>query len=256
VALFDFLKGFFAPSDNKDGQSITDDFFRLFKYRFKNGRLLIEAMTHRSYIRANGNSIPSNERLEYLGDSVLGLLIAEHLFKTCPDYAEGDLTKTKAMLVNENTLSMLGQKSGLSQFIFLSDDEEKAGGRSRSSIVSDVMEATIGAIYLDGGLPEARKFIKRTIIANISEILADEDQYNYKGELLEYLQGRGDKTPYYEVLSEKGPDHEKLFEVAVYANGEIAGVGIGSSKKEAEQRAAAKALANLKNRESEEPEGQ
>lgn len=206
-------------------------------------------MTHRSYVRINSDDIPSNERLEFLGDSVLGLLIADYLFKTYPDYSEGDLTKTKAMLVNETTLSMVGRETGLNNFIYLSEDEEKSGGRERNSIVSDAMEAVIGAIYLDGGLMPARSFIRRTILSYIGDVMADAEQYNYKGELLEYLQARGNRTPHYEVISESGPDHEKTFKVAVRTNGVITGTGSGLSKKEAEQRAAARALKELRKQE-------
>ncbi|HHI03860.1 MAG TPA: ribonuclease III [candidate division Zixibacteria bacterium] len=243
MGLFDSLRRLFSNKDEFIENKLNDQFCNRLGYRFKDPGLLIEALTHRSYIRNNGADISSNERLEFLGDSILGLLVAEYLFKTCPGDAEGDMTKTKAMLVNENTLSKAGQSCGLNQLIFLSDDEEKSGGRQRNSIVSDAMEATIGAIYLDGGLKAARAFILQTIITHMEEALADEDQYNYKGELLELLQGRGEKTPYYEVISEKGPDHAKTFEVAVHAGGDVTGIGSGPSKKEAEQKAAAKALA-------------
>ena len=246
----DFLKQLFSNKNKQAEKKLNDQFYNKLGYRFKNPGLLIEALTHRSYIRSNGSDIPSNERLEFLGDSILGLLVAEYLFKTCPGDAEGDMTKTKAMLVNENTLSKAGQNCGLNQFIFLSDDEEKSGGRQRSSIVSDAMEATIGAIYLDGGLRAARIFILRTIITHMEEALSDEDQYNYKGDLLELLQGKGERTPYYEVTSEKGPDHAKTFEVAVYAGGGVTGIGTGPSKKEAEQKAAAQALAQFEKMEN------
>jgi ribonuclease-3 len=115
-----------------------------------------------------------------------------------------------------------------------------------SSIVSDALEATIGAIYLDGGLNEAQSFIMRTVISHIGDVLADADQYNYKGDLLELMQGKGEKIPYYEVISETGPDHSKIFEVAVHAGAEVTATGTGASKKEAEQKAAAEALAMLK----------
>jgi len=250
VAIPDFLKRLFSTGGEDDAAKELALNFRLkFGYRFQNVNLLVEALTHRSYIRANANDMPSNERLEFLGDSVLGLLVAGYLFRTNPDYTEGDLTKSKAMLVNENTLSMVGRETGLNKFIFLSEDEEAAGGRDRNSIVSDVMEAVIGAIYLDGGLKPARMFIRQTVLAYIGDVMADADQYNYKGELLEYLQARGDKTPHYEIISESGPDHEKTFKVAVRTNGVISGTGTGYSKKEAEQRAAAMALIELKKQE-------
>lgn len=245
MVFFDLLKQLFSNKSEHAEKKLNNQFYDKLGYRFRNPGLMVMALTHRSFIRSNNSDIPSNERLEFLGDSVLGLLVAEYLFKTCPNDSEGDMTKTKAMLVNENTLSKAGQSCGLNQFIFLSDDEGKSGGRQRNSIVSDAMEATIGAIYLDGGLAAARAFIFRTIINHMDEALADEDQYNYKGDLLELLQGRGERTPYYEVVSETGPDHNKIFKVAVYAGADITGVGSGPSKKEAEQKAAAQALAKL-----------
>lgn len=245
MAFLDFLRQLFSNQSEHTEKKLNNQFYDKLGYRFQNPGLLSEALTHRSYIRSNGADLPSNERLEFLGDSILGLLVAEFLFKTCPGDAEGDMTKTKAMLVNENTLSKAGQSCGLNQFIFLSGDEEKSGGRERNSIVSDAMEATIGAIYLDGGLKAARTFILQTILTHMDEALADEDQYNYKGDLLEMLQGRGERTPYYEVISEIGPDHAKTFKVAVYASGEVTGIGSGPSKKEAEQKAAAQAMAQF-----------
>jgi ribonuclease-3 len=245
VAWFDILKRLIVSSGESDSRKLVEIFQSRFNYQFKDKSLLIEALTHRSYIRAVNSEAISNERLEFLGDSVLGVLIATHLFQTYPDYDEGSLTKIKAMLVNETTLSMIGRGSKLNQLIFLSEEEEKSGGRERNSIVSDVMEAIIGAIYLDGGLAAAKKFIHRTIMPHMDDILADDNQRNYKGELLEYMQGRSRGTPHYEVLSEKGPDHAKIFKIGVYTVGELTGIGIGSSKKEAEQRAAAASLENL-----------
>jgi ribonuclease-3 len=251
VTVLSYLKSLFSSRSESDtAEELIENFHRSFGYRFHNGSLLVEAMTHRSYVRINSDNIPSNERLEFLGDSVLGLLVADYLYKINPDYSEGDLTKAKAMLVNETTLSMVGRETGLNKFIYLSEDEEKSGGRERNSIVSDAMEAVIGAIYLDGGLMPARSFIRQTVLSYMGDVLADTDLYNYKGELLEYLQARGNRTPHYEIISETGPDHEKTFKVAVRTNGTITGTGTGLSKKEAEQRAAAKALKELKKQET------
>lgn len=238
-----------------DERKLVAKFAGEFEYFFKNSRLLVEALTHRSYIRTENPEGISNERLEYLGDSVLGLLIAEYLFLGHPDFAEGELTKTKAMLVNETTLSMVGQSSGLNGFIFMSQDEENSGGRERNSIVSDAMESVIGAIFLDGGIESARQFILRTIIPHVDEVLSDSRHRNYKGELLEFMQARGKGTPHYEVLSEDGPDHAKEFRVGVFTDGEMTGVGIGQSKKEAEQKAAAISLSALLKQEETEGEG-
>jgi ribonuclease-3 len=183
------------------------------------------------------------------------VIIAEHLYKTNPDYNEGDLTKTKALLVNESTLSKVGQESGLNEMILLSPEEEKCGGRFRPSIISDAVEAVIGAIYLDGGISQAWEFISHLIIERADEIFADSTQQNYKGELLEYLQRLGQPPPYYEVVSEEGPDHDKTFNVAVRAGSRIDGMGSGPSKKEAEQRAAEQALEKINLKDEENSEG-
>ncbi|MBN2225877.1 MAG: ribonuclease III [candidate division Zixibacteria bacterium] len=224
---------------------MIQDFQTKLGYRFKNESFLLEALTHRSYVRTVDHNTRSNERLEFLGDSVLGMVIAEHLLLSNPKFDEGDLTKCKALLVNEAALAGVAMESGLNRFILLSPDEERTGGRERNSIMSDAVEAVIGAIFLDGGLNPARDFIRRILIIRENEILNDVSQRNFKGELLEYLQARGGGPPHYEVLSEEGPDHNKTFTIAVYTNGEMTGTGTGSTKKEAEQQAAAVALERL-----------
>jgi ribonuclease-3 len=247
VRLSSFLRKKLWERGSRVEKALAKDFARLFGYKFKNESYLLSALTHRSYARVQENA-ESYERLEYLGDAVLGMLVSEYLFKSHPEYEEGDLTKTKALLVNEATLSTVGKDSGLSSLVLLSGEEEKSGGRTRNSIISDTVEAVIGAIYLDSGLRAAREFVGKFILSRKEEFLADEAHQNYKGELLEFLQGRGDAAPCYEVISEEGPDHDKTFQIAVRAGGKIAGVGVGQSKKEAEQRAAAAALESLKKR--------
>jgi ribonuclease-3 len=172
--------------------------------------------------------------------------MAEHLFRSNSHFNEGDLTKMRAQMVNETSLAAVSVESGLNEFILISPDEERTGGRERNSIVSDAFEAVIGAVYLDGGLTAARKFIKRVLISRQSDILTNVAQRNFKGELLEFLQAKGEPPPHYEVVSESGPDHEKIFNIAVRANGTIVGSGVGGTKKEAEQNAAADALDNIK----------
>jgi len=246
VGLFDRLIKSLGHHRDSAEQRLIEAFNEELAYLFREPRYLIQALTHRSYMRSGESVSLSNERLEYLGDSILGMIIAEYLYSTYPDYAEGDLTKTKALLVNEGALSLVGKDSGLSNLIFLSPEEERSGGRSRSSIISDAVEAVIGAIYIDGGLNAARDFVHRVIISRQSSILADLNQHNFKGDLLEYLQARGEVAPSYEVLSEEGPDHDKTFKIAAHARGKITGLGVGQSKKEAEQKAAAAALDNLR----------
>ena len=219
--------------------------FDILGYHFRRPELLELALTHRSYVRSQSDFLPSNERLEFLGDSVLGLVIADQLYRDNPELSEGDLTKMKALLVNETTLSLIGRKIGLNQQILLSIEEDRSGGRERGSIVSDTFESVLGAIYLDGGLPAARDVILRLIYAHREMIMADKSQQNYKGDLLEIVQATGQGMPRYEVVEESGPDHDKLFRVQVSINNSVYGEGEGSSKKEAEQRAARVALKHV-----------
>jgi ribonuclease-3 len=244
LKLFGFLKRILSHPV-EDNPALADDFEEKFGYRFNNIDYLIEALTHRSYVYVNSKVTTSSERLEFLGDSILGLVVSEYLFNTYPDYHEGDLTKTKALLVNEVTLAMAGRKSRLSSMVLMSQEEEKSGGRRRNSIISDAMEAVIGALYLDGGIKASRDFIYLTIISRAEDVFTDSNQINYKGELLEYMQRLGEPPPYYEVISEEGPDHHKTFNVVVKAYGKIYGQGSGYSKKEAEQKAASQALETL-----------
>jgi ribonuclease-3 len=217
----------------------------LIGYHFRDDSLLALGLTHRSFARSSGPDMPSNERLEFLGDSVLGLIISDQLYKDHPDELEGNLTKTKAMLVNETTLSTVARDRGINAFVRLSPEEERSGGRERASIVSDAFESIIGAVYLDGGLDAARDVVLRFIYTRKGRIVTDSAQRNYKGDLLELMQARGDTVPRYDVIQEDGPDHEKTFHVVVTVGGLKVGEGIGLSKKEAEQKAACQALEQL-----------
>jgi len=232
-----------------DYDKIVGDVYQKFGYLFQNKAILRQALSHRSHTRLTNNNAESNERLEFLGDSILGMIVSEYLYTNFPDYDEGDLTKTKSLLVNESSLSMIGKESGLQELILLSPEEEKSGGRMRSSIISDAMESVIGAVYLDGGLNAARMVVHKMIVSRMGQILSDNNQRNFKGELLEYLQARGEAVPYYEVVSESGPDHDKIFNIAVHTSGKVTGSGVGQSKKEAEQKAAAASLEHLKKNE-------
>ncbi len=233
---------------SKGGSSQTAhvELQKLIGYQFKNIDLLELSLTHRSYVRSNPKSLPSNERLEFLGDSVLGLAIASQLFLDNPHQREGNLTKIKAMLVNEMTLAQVACEIGLNNFILLSPEEDRTGGRERASIVSDAFESIIGAIYLDGGFAIASEVVLRLIYSRREAIISDANQRNYKGELLELAQSYGAGMPRYDVLSEAGPDHEKIFTVNVTVENMPIGEGVGQSKKEAEQKAAAEGLKNYK----------
>lgn len=215
-------------------------------YRFTNPELLHRALTHRSYVHAPENEgLRANERLEFLGDSVLGMVTSRFLFERFPEKSEGDLTKLKSTLVSEANLSRIAKSISLGKFLNLSEDEEKSGGRERNSIVSDAYEAVIGAVFLDGGLSPAQRMIEHQILRRYVEITTDQALHNYKGELLEYMQALGLGLPRYEVLEERGPDHQKRFTIAVSVKGRRMGQGAGKNKKEAEQKAAKMALENV-----------
>lgn len=215
-------------------------------YRFRDSELLGRALTHRSYIHTSENQdLRANERLEFLGDSVLGMVTSRFLFENFPNKSEGDLTKLKSTLVSEANLSRIARSISLGSFLNLSEDEERSGGRDRSSIISDAYEAVIGAIFLDGGLAPAERVIRNQILNRYVEITTDHTLHNYKGELLEYMQALGMGLPRYDVVEETGPDHQKRFTIAVLVKGKRVGQGKGNTKKEAEQRAARMALENL-----------
>jgi len=215
-------------------------------YRFRNPGFLDRALTHRSYIHTPENeNLRANERLEFLGDSVLGMVTSRFLFENFPDKSEGDLTKLKSTLVSEANLSRVAKSISLGKYLNLSEEEEKAGGRERNSIVSDAYEAVIGAVFLDGGLVPVEKMIRNQILRRYLEITTDQALHNYKGELLEYMQALGLGLPRYDVLEERGPDHQKRFTIAVSVKGKKMGQGVGKNKKEAEQKAARMALENI-----------
>lgn len=215
-------------------------------YKFRNKALLEDALTHRSFLKEAGKERSSSyERLEFLGDAVLGLSVSRYLFENFPDKDEGELTKLKATLVSEANLSRRAKLLSLGKYLYLSAEEEKSGGRSRPSILSDSYEALLGAIFLDGGLASAERFIQAHLLKNLKETAEDKSMHNYKGELLELLQAEGEGIPKYEVLEEEGPDHQKMFTIGVYSKGKLLGTGKGLSKKEAEQNSAKMALEEL-----------
>lgn len=231
-------------SDQDTEKICLDKVQDIIGYHFHDHNLLLLSLTHRSYSYSQSQNNKSNERLEFLGDSVLGLVIAEQLYNDHPDFFEGELTKTKALLVSETTLAELAIDCGLNLHILLAHEEDRSGGRERASIVSDAFESILGAIYLDGGLDAARDVVLRLIYIHKEKVLSDSSRRNFKGELLEQIQAQGNGMPRYDVVSEEGPDHAKIFTVVVNVGGEIIGHGKGNSKKEAEQKAAADAIEN------------
>ncbi|MBT3602384.1 MAG: ribonuclease III [Candidatus Latescibacteria bacterium] len=216
------------------------------QYKFSDTDLLVQALKHRSYVyAADENSITSNERLEFLGDAVLDLIVTEYLFQKFPKKHEGELTQIKSLLVSKVVLAERSNDFGLGEFLLLSKEETQAGGRQRTSIIGDAFEALLGAIYLDGGLDVARNFVERIVLAYCDDILSNNTYLNFKSVLLEHTQSEGQGHPRYLVSAEEGPDHRKMFSVEVLISGTPYGVGQGRSKKEAQQMAAKDALEKL-----------
>ena len=213
---------------------------------FINKQLIITALKHRSYLNvSNEDRVASNERLEFLGDAVLDLVITHYLFEKFPKRTEGQLSKIKSILVSKPVLAESAKLISLGEYILLNKGEEKTGGRKRQSILADSFEALIGAIYLDQGLEVAGTFIKSFVLVNFKSIMQRELYQNHKSTLLEYSQSAYGHPPEYKVVEESGPDHAKEFKVNVYVNGNIMAEGIGKSKKIAEQNAAMSALKAL-----------
>lgn len=221
-----------------------DSLYRTIGYRFQNRDLLEQAMTHRSSLLYRGRWM-SNERLEFLGDSVLGFVVTDELYKKFPEGNEGDLTKAKSILVSREALAQQARKIHLGQYLILGRGEERSGGRSRKSMLSNAYEALIGAMYLDGGVEVVRKLIRRDVLQKLDRLVASRFHHNYKSWLLEFMQARGEKSPVYRLLEETGPDHNKQFTVEVIANRQVLGRGTGSSKKKAEKAAAREAIKKL-----------
>ncbi len=224
-----------SPALRQDVRSLE----RLLGYTFRRPELLITALKHRSYLdNAGEERTASNERLEFLGDAVLDLVVSDYFYGLRPDDDEGVLTNIKSAIVSGTTLAAQARKMQLGRFLLLSDNEASNGGRERVSILEDTFEALVGALYLDGGLKPARKFVQKFLLADVGKILEQSHLKSYKSMLLEYAQGRGMEPPVYNVLQESGPDHNKTYLVEVRLSGEVLGTGQGRSKKQAEQRAA------------------
>ncbi|MCD4828134.1 MAG: ribonuclease III [Candidatus Cloacimonetes bacterium] len=218
-------------------------------YTFDNVSLLHAAMTHLSHFRRqaeNAHSTSAFERMEFLGDSILGLVVAEELFMRYPDSPEGKLSKLKSKIVSETFLALKASDINLGQCLLLSGEEDRAGGRNRSSILSDAMESLICAIYLDSNLTRVRRFIKNHILKDFETAVTHVSLINFKSILQEFTQSRYQNTPEYVVTHESGPDHRKTFTVEALINDERQGSGRGSSKKLAEQSAARDACRQLK----------
>lgn len=208
-------------------------------YRFKDRELLEHALTHSSYANEHREGLTSNERLEFLGDSVLGMVVADHLYRTHPDMPEGELTRTRAALVCEDSLYEVARRLDLGGYLRLGKGEDAGGGRSRPSILADAVESVLAAVYLDGGIDQARRLIRTMILDREVEKAVDRD---YKTALQELVQRESGQVLAYCAVGERGPDHAKTFIMEVELNGKSVGVGEGRTKKEAEQAAAKAAI--------------
>ena len=210
-------------------------------YRFKNISLLQNALAHSSYANERWhNSLMSNERLEFLGDSILGMTVADYLYRTFPDRPEGELTRMRADMVCEKTLAAVANRVGLGQHLLLGHGEEQGGGRKRESILADAVESVIAACYLDGGFEAAAGFIRSFILCQVP--VKQLHNVDYKTALQEKVQQKKNQQLHYHLVGEEGPDHDKRFRVEVLLNGVSLGTGTGTSKKRAEQDAARVAL--------------
>jgi len=248
------LRGFFIKWKKNQSEihiqhSLSRDKFKrlesLTGTAIKDKNYFVQALVHRSYLEENSEYLFSNERLEFLGDSVLNLVIGEYLFKKFPGEEEGFLTKVRAKMVNRETLNVTAEKIRLGEFLLLSNNVSRNVISNSKSILSDAFEALVGAVYLDSGLDACRKFIIKVIAGPILEDgvhLVDE---NYKSQLLEYAQANKMSAPVYEIINEEGPHHARIFTVEVSIGNLTYGIGKGKNKKTAEQEAAKMALRKL-----------
>ena len=216
------------------------------QYQFRNPALLRQALTHPSVAHEQGRMVQHNQRLEFLGDAVLGLVLTHELYDKFPDVSEGPLTKARAQMINRRTLAEQARQINLQNHLILSRGEEANRGRGRASALADAFEALIGAVFLDGGFEEARAFLIRSFHRAFGELTAIPTLENPKGELQEILQAKSPDAPHYEMVRATGPDHDRDFECVVTHGGVELGRGSGKSKKAAESEAAIAALKKLK----------
>ena len=227
---------------------MKNDFAMLQKqlgYKFKNVRLLEQALCHKSYINETADNDNSYERLEFLGDSVLGVVVSRYIYDNYASFPEGELTKLRASVVCEDSLSKLARKLNLGEYIYLSNGERHSGGADKDAILCDVFESVIAAIYLDSNMEKAQEFI----LNNLEDVIKDHAKHrnsttDYKTTLQEFVQQTGGKVEY-KIVSESGPDHDKQYDVVVYVNGKKTATGRGHSKKKAQQDAAKNAITEI-----------
>jgi len=213
---------------------------------FKNKEIYEMVFTHRSFLNESHKTAESNERLEFLGDSILSFVVSTHIFSTYPDLREGELTNLRAILTNTQTLYELAEELEIGQYLKLSRGEEDSGGRHNKSILADTFEAIIGGLYVDQGVEASRAFIHNTILAHLDDIIKNQGLKDSKSNLQEVLQEKYKVSPTYKIVKEEGPDHARIFTIQVLMNETVLGEGIGHSKQEAEKNAAKDALQSKK----------
>ncbi len=226
--------------DQENDSAGLEKFQRLIQYKFTQPELLTAALSHTSLSTPNLKAT-AYERMEFLGDSILGLVTSEELFHLYPDYSEGQLSKLKSKIVSKKFLALKAKEISLGNYIKLSSEAINSGGRNSRSILGDSMESLICALYLDGGLPAAKKFIHTYVIKNFQKNITNKILVDHKSKLQELTQARFQQTPEYKIVDESGPEHEKIFSVEVFVNKQKVGFGKGSNKKEAQQNAALEA---------------
>lgn len=231
---------------DNERMKLLDELQNKIGYRFQNINLLNRALTHSSYANEHRKlKIKYNERLEFLGDSVLSLAVSDYIFEKYPKFPEGELTKLRAVIVCETSLATVAKNLNLGKYLLLGKGEEATGGRTRVSILADALEALIGSVYLDGGLERAREFILKIMKNIIEDAVEGKILIDYKTQLQEVIQKNNKASVCYNVIKEYGPDHNKTFQVKVSLGNEVLGEGLGHSKKDAEQCAAKNALLRL-----------
>jgi ribonuclease-3 len=211
-----------------------------------NQKLAIQAFVHRSYLNESKKELESNERLEFLGDSILSFVVSDHLFRNYPEFDEGILTNLRSLVVNTKSLAKEAKQRGFGNNLLLSKGEEESNGRENDSILANTFEAFIGALFVDQGIDAAKRFLEDTIIPHIKEFVEKKVFKDPKSLLQENIQAKKQNSPIYKVLCEEGPAHAKIFTVGVFIENQKKGVGIGRSKQEAEEFAAEQALEKLK----------
>lgn len=214
--------------------------------KFKNRKLFDQAFTHRSYLNETKEQLSSNERLEFLGDSILSFVVSNYLYRKYPEFNEGTLTNIRSLLVNTKSLAAISKELKFGELLKLSKGEEISMGRQNQSLLADVFESFIGALYLDRGIDTVVSFLDKVLLNKTEDIVKNKSFKDPKSLLQEYVQSRKQASPVYKVLSEYGPAHNKKFKIGAFVKGVLMGEGIGKSKREAEEKAAEKALELLK----------